>query len=144
MIQIRRARLGDLQAVQSLLTDAALPLTGVADHFDSFLVAEYDHEIVAAAGLEVYGQWGLLRSVVVSPRVAGRGIGGELTARVLRRARELALRGVYLLTTTAADYFRRLGFDDVARAEAPPELRCSPEFAALCPDSAVCLAKNLT
>jgi amino-acid N-acetyltransferase len=48
---------------------------------------------------------------------------------------------VYLLTTTASDYFRRLGFEDRALSEAPERLRQSSEFRTVCPESAACLAK---
>ncbi|WP_437717056.1 hypothetical protein WMF45_11955 [Sorangium sp. So ce448] len=49
-----------------------------------------------------------------------------------------ALEAVYLLTTTAADYFRGLGFASASREAVPAELAASPEFAGACPASATC------
>jgi amino-acid N-acetyltransferase len=56
--------------------------------------------------------------------------------------RARGLRAVYLLTTTAADYFRRFGFEDARRDEAPAVLQRSSEFASVCPASAACLAMS--
>ena len=57
----------------------------------------------------------------------------------LARARGLGLGSVWLLTTTAAGFFDQLGFARVERGSVPPELQASPEFATVCPGSAVCM-----
>jgi N-acetylglutamate synthase-like GNAT family acetyltransferase len=45
-----------------LLRDSDLPLAGVEEHFDSFLVARTDEGALAGCvGLETYGDVGLLR-----------------------------------------------------------------------------------
>jgi N-acetylglutamate synthase-like GNAT family acetyltransferase len=48
---------------------------------------------------------------------------------------------VFVLTTTAASYFERLGFPATPRSEVPPSLSAAPEFARVCPASAACLAR---
>jgi amino-acid N-acetyltransferase len=48
---------------------------------------------------------------------------------------------VYLLMTSASEFFVRLGFEVIARESAPPEMKVSPEFAGICPASALCLVK---
>jgi amino-acid N-acetyltransferase len=53
-------------------------------------------------------------------------------------ARERRLAGVYLLTTTAADFYDRFGFRPFPRAEVPEAVAGSPEFASICPSSAAC------
>jgi amino-acid N-acetyltransferase len=50
---------------------------------------------------------------------------------------------VYLLTTTAADYFRRRGYEPVDRDALPPAIRSTEEAARLCPASAACLRKKI-
>jgi arsenate reductase len=143
-VSVEPARAGDLDAVERLLRDAELPTAGVSGCFPGgYAVVREDAEIVAVAGLEVYGTAALLRAVAVAPSHRDRGLARRLVEDRLRVARERGLPRVYLLTTTAGSYFRRLGFEDVARAQAPDELRASPEFAALCPASAVCLARRL-
>jgi amino-acid N-acetyltransferase len=95
--------------------------------------------IIAVAGLEVHGQYGLLRSVAVAEAHRGKGWGALLVTDRLRAAGDLRLRSVHLLTTTAADYFEQLGFQRIPRQNTPPELQQASEFASICPASAVCL-----
>jgi amino-acid N-acetyltransferase len=134
----------DLPAVLALLKEAGLPSEGVVDHFPEAYVVIRDGEAIrAVAGLEPYGEAGLLRSVAVSPAARRRGLGLAITETLLRDAVDRGFRQVFLLTTTAADFFRKLGFIETVREEAPVEMRLSPEFAGACPSSAVCLEKLL-
>lgn len=142
-IELRRAEDPDLDAVLGLLEDAALPTAGVSEFFDRFVVAEGAGRIVGVAGLEVHGRDGVLRSVVVRPDLRGRGLGARLTRWVLDSAREIGLRRLYLLTTTAEDYFPRYGFRRIDRSEAPPEVRESVEFREACPASAAAMMREL-
>ena len=50
---------------------------------------------------------------------------------------------MYLLTTTAEDYFPRFGFEVIDRSEADERLKESAEFRGACPDSAVCMRLSL-
>ena len=61
-----------------------------------------------------------------------------LTEDRLQAAQSQCLIGVYLLTTTAPEYFARLGFERVAREGVPTTLQQSSEFATVCPASAIC------
>ena len=139
---IRSARTEDLTAVVALLGDAKLPTEGVAESFEHFVVAERDGAITGVAGLEVYGDVGLLRSVAVAATERGRGLGGALTEAILARARELALAEVYLLTETAADFFPRHGFERIDRAAAAPAVRASAEFTTLCATSSIAMVRR--
>ncbi|MCB9758357.1 MAG: GNAT family N-acetyltransferase [Alphaproteobacteria bacterium] len=134
---MRALRPEDLPAATALLRAAGLPVEGVVPGPD--FVAVFDDEgLVGLAGVERCAEaaW-LLRSVVVAPRARGRGLGRALVADRITWAEGRAL---WLLTTTAADWFEGLGFRRTARAEAPPQVRATDEFARLCPDSAVCMA----
>ena len=59
-----------------------------------------------------------------------------MVALVLQEARRRGFKAAYLLTTTARDYFLRLGFTPADRANAPLALRQSAEFKGACPDTA--------
>jgi amino-acid N-acetyltransferase len=132
----------DFDAVVALLSVALLPVVGVEDQFpDAFAVARTGAEVVGVAGLEVYADAGLLRSVAVHPGWRGRGVGHGLVEERLQAARARGLSSVYLLTTTASAFFRRLGFVDADRARVPAPLKVSPEFAFACPASASCLVR---
>jgi amino-acid N-acetyltransferase len=134
---IRRAKNLDLQAVSALLETAKLPLDGFAESFENFVVAEGNWiDIVGAAGLEVYGRFSLLRSVVVAPGWQGYGVGRALTGEILSRARARNIDEVFLLTTTAENFFPSFGFQRIERADLPPELEQSAELTGACPASA--------
>lgn len=135
--RIRSPRPVDLSEVIGLVTAAALSPEGIADWFvEGYIAAERGERIVGCAGLETYGSHGLLRSVAVSPDCRGLGIGRALVVDRLEWARARGLSAVYLLTESAAAYFRRFGFDRISRAEVPPEIRASHEFAVMCPETA--------
>lgn len=140
---IRTASASDLDAVEELLGAAELPTAGVADALSRFMVAEEGGELVGVAGLEVHASDGVLRSVAVTPAFQGAGLGARLTERVLEEARRAGLRRLYLLTTTAAEYFPRYGFRRIAREDAAPAIRRSVEFREACPASAVAMVLEL-
>jgi amino-acid N-acetyltransferase len=50
---------------------------------------------------------------------------------------------LHLLTTTAAQFFHRLGYVAADRATAPAAIAGSQEFAALCPVTAQYMVKDL-
>lgn len=140
---VRSAHTADFGAVCALLRSADLPLAGVPESLEGFLVAEDSGVVVGVAGLEVHGRDGVLRSVAVAPDQRGRGLGARLTASVLDRAREQRLGNVYLLTTTADAWFPRHGFRRIARDAASPEVAESIEFREACPASAVAMVLEL-
>jgi N-acetylglutamate synthase-like GNAT family acetyltransferase len=129
--------------VEALLQSQGLPLEGVLDHLGSFLVLVDGGSLVGVAGLEAYPPIGLLRSVAVRPSAQKRGLGGLLTAAALEHAQALGIRHVYLLTTTAAPFFERHGFEPVARIALPSELGASQELRGACPASAVAMWRTV-
>ena len=140
---LRRANRDDQAPVLALLGGADLPTEGVAEHFDTFFVAESASEIVGVAGLEIHGPDALLRSVAVAPEVRGTGLGSALAERALTRARESGLGAVYLLTTTAESFFPRFGFERIGWDLVPASVQESHEFRGACPSSAVAMRARL-
>jgi N-acetylglutamate synthase-like GNAT family acetyltransferase len=118
-----------------------LPLDGLSEHFPrGYVVVRRGENVIGVAGLETLGRNGLLRSVVTDPAMHGAGVGHALVADRLADARRADLDGVYLLTTTAADYFARYGFVRVERTSFPTELSASSELDATVCASAVPMA----
>jgi arsenate reductase len=143
-VTIGPALTGDAGDVRRLLAQAGLPEAGLADPFPgAYVLARRGGEVAGVAGLETYRTSGLLRSVAVAPALRQSGIGRALVADRLAAARERGLEAVYLLTTSAADYFRRLGFSPAPRDEAPADLAASPELSGACPASATCMVMRL-
>jgi arsenate reductase len=143
-VAIRTAQREDLAAVVALLESSGLPVSGVADQFpEGYVVAWTGDALIATAGIELYGNDGLLRSVAVAPSHQSTGLASRLVDERLAVAREHGTTTVYLLTTTARDFFARLGFQCALRESAPETLQRAPEFASICPASAVCMIKCL-
>jgi amino-acid N-acetyltransferase len=139
---IRQALPTELQTILELAQSGGLLEAGIAERIDAFLLAFDGHRACGACGLEEYGSDGLLRTVVVVPAHRGVGLGGELVLAALERARQRQLGHVYLLTTTARDFFLSLGFRAVARETAPPGIRGSWEFSSGCPATAVLMQRR--
>lgn len=139
----RSATADDLPAILALLEADGLPAAGVAEALATFRVVEDDGRIVGVAGLEVRGSDGVLRSVAVDPSRRGEGLGRHLVEAVLAEARRRGLTHLYLLTTTAQDWFPRHGFRVVERESASPAVRASVEFAEACPATAVAMRLTL-
>lgn len=139
-VTLRPAVARDLDAVRALLAQAKLPLDGVDEQFgDAYAIAESEGAVVGVEGIETYGEAGLLRSAAVHEGWRGRGLGDRLTQNRLAWARARGLKEVWLLTTTAAEYFPRYGFERVDRSTAPAPLQASREFQEACPASAVAM-----
>ena len=138
-----RATPSDVPAVERLLAASGLPLEGAAEALSLGVVARDGDEIVAAAAIERYGDSGLLRSVVVEPGRRGTGLGRDIVAAAEQLARDDGIRELYLLTETAIDWFPRLGYEVIARAEAAAAVGESIEFTTVCKDTGVPMRRIL-
>jgi len=142
--QIDAAHAADAAAIFALLEQQHLPLDGLRDHLSTTLVARTDGgQIVGSAALEIYADGALLRSVAIAADRQQRGLGRQLTESAIALARDRQVRAIYLLTTTAEEYFPRFGFERIARAEVPPGVQTSVEFTSACPSSATVMRKTL-
>jgi N-acetylglutamate synthase-like GNAT family acetyltransferase len=143
MMRIRNAKESDISAVESLLSASDLPLDGVRENFSSFVVAENEDGVAGVVGLEKFGSVALLRSAVVAPEHRGGGIGRQLVEQLLERADEAGIDELYLLTTTAENYFPRFGFTRTTRSAVPDAVKESAEFRGACPDTAVVMTRRV-
>jgi len=138
---IRGATMADLPAVERLLTENKLPLDGVREALNAFLVAESGGALVGVAGLEVCCEHALLRSVAVVPAWRSKGLGRELVTRIIADAESRGLHALYLLTTTAEHYFPSFGFERITRDDVPADVRTTREFQGACPASATVMRR---
>jgi amino-acid N-acetyltransferase len=141
--ELRRASPSDLAAIERLLTANGLPMAGVREALDGFVVAEHERELVGVIGLEACCNYGLLRSTAVAPEWRGRGLGRQLVERVIAEAESRGINALYLLTTTAEHYFPSFGFVPTPRAAVPAEVQETVEFQSACPATATCMKLGL-
>jgi amino-acid N-acetyltransferase len=143
-VKLREATAGDLPAVLALLDAHHLPTAGIDAPLEGFLVAEEGGAVVGVIGMEMYDAYGLLRSAAVDESRRGSGVGRLLVERLLADAGDRGVKSVYLLTTTAEQWFPRFGFEKVARDTVPEPVGRSVEFAEACPASATVMMRRVT
>lgn len=135
-------RPGEAPAVLALIAEAGL---GVKDldprKLTHFIVARKGEAIVGVVGLEPAGECALLRSLAVAASQRRQTIASRLVRAIEKYAVSRGVAQVFLLTTSAADFFLKQGFRHAARGSVPAPIQATEEFRSICPDSAVCLEK---
>jgi N-acetylglutamate synthase-like GNAT family acetyltransferase len=140
---LRSATEDDWPAIEGLLRANHLPVAGFLESVGAAVVATDGAAIVGAAGVELYAEGALLRSVVVSEAARGQRLGHRLTQAALDAAAARGVGEVFLLTTTAEEFFPKLGFTRIDRASVPASVQQSVEFRGACPASAVAMRRRL-
>jgi amino-acid N-acetyltransferase len=129
------------EAIVSLLRTEKLPADDLPGALDDFRVVVKNKELAGIAGLEVYGSYGLLRSLAVQTEYRNQGIAGHLLDEVESLAVTKGLKALYLFTETAPDYFSRKNYTKISRADVPAEVQQSTEYSHVCPQSAIVMKK---
>lgn len=130
--------------VGALLGAHGLPTEDItAAMLPDFVIASRDGEPCGVAGLQRDGDVALLRSLAVVHDARGHGLGALLVGEVEARAAAHGVAALYLLTTDAAAFFARLGYEPVARAEAPGAIQATAQFSSICCSSATLMRKAI-
>ncbi|MBC7778318.1 MAG: GNAT family N-acetyltransferase [Phycisphaerae bacterium] len=133
----------EAQVLIDFLQKVKLPTRDLPADLSGFTLAFDGEQIVGSAGLELLGNRGLLRSVVVAETHRNQSLGQRLFAAVLDYARLHDVREVFLITNTAERYFEKNGFRQVERSDAPVEIAQTEQFTGLCPSSSVVMKMTL-
>ncbi len=145
MIDYGPASSADLDQIRDLLRACDLPTEDVtAALLSHFLVARTPERLIGCVGLEpTGGRAALLRSLAVAPHHRGLGVAARLCDEIEEQARADNVSELYLLTTTASDYFATRGYCRVDGGALPESVRATAEFRQLCPATAVAMKKDL-
>jgi amino-acid N-acetyltransferase len=129
---------------RALLTACGLPTADLhSGHFEHFFGCGSPENPQGVVGLELFDSCALLRSLAVAAKHRGLGCGKALVAAAERYARDKGVRALYLLTTTAEEFFFRLGYRRAERQSAPEPIRKTKEFSDLCPETSAFMVKQL-
>lgn len=140
----RPANANDRPALIALLTQVNLLTDDLPDELSTFLLAFADDDTLAgAAGLDLVGDFGLLRSVGVAPDHRGQYLGHTLVEGVQEAALAHDFTDMYLLTTTAEAFFEQLGYEAIDRKAVPEAIAQTRQYRDLCPDSAIVMYQKL-
>ena len=135
----------DYGEVIALLEAASLPTEDLERSSMAHFLLAHDGSgnVIGAIGVEHYGRDALLRSLVVAPEYRNRKLGTQLVADLEARCRSLVVANLFLLTTSARNFFSSQGYQAIGRESIPAKLLAAAEFTRLCPGSATCMTKSL-
>jgi len=130
------------QEVQALLTECELPTDDLNGSSDVLLFGSFaDADLIGVVGLEIYGPNALLRSLAVTTAARGTGLGVALLEYAENYAQANGVTSIWLLTTTAAEFFENRGYVHASRSSAPESIVATKQFAGLCPSSSAFMIK---
>jgi amino-acid N-acetyltransferase len=134
----------DEAMIKELLNACDLPIEDITPLLlEHFFVLREESGIIGVVGLEIPGKCALLRSLGVAEPSRGKGLGWKLTLKAEEHARSRNVETLYLLTTTAEDFFEKVGYEKVDRGSAPTAIQNTAEFRSSCPSTATCMVKHL-
>lgn len=132
----------DRQEVIRMLAGQKLPVTDIGENTVLYLLKEGDQP-VGTAGLDIFEDCALLRSISVISPVRGKGYGKALNGQIEQYAKESGISCLYLITNTAKDFFNSQGYCVIDRAGAPDAVKQTDQFSSLCPSTAVVMKKRI-
>jgi amino-acid N-acetyltransferase len=133
-----------LSTAAALLQAHGLPVSDITDeHLEHFFYIGSHGSPTGLVGVEIHGTDALLRSLVVADAARTQGLGSSLVKHAEDHAASRQVSAMYLLTMTAESFFQRRGYRCIDRAQAPPVIQSTREFASLCPASSAFMIKRL-
>mgnify|MGYP001227070926 CR=1 FL=1 len=126
---IRKATLADTRDIHQLLLGFAKnglvlsrSLAEIYEGIRDFHVDEVDGQVVGVVALSLYWEdLAEVRSLAVRSDFGGRGIGRALVEACVAEARALGLKRLFALTYQP-EFFGRLGFEPVEKADLPQKI----------------------
>jgi amino-acid N-acetyltransferase len=135
--KVRKAKLGDVKYIYKLILYFAKrgdlvprPLSELYENVREFFVYEDKDLIVGVCALHIlWEDLAEIRSLAVAEEYQKQGIGKELVLACLKEAEDLGIDRVFALTNSP-EFFKKLGFEEVAKSELPQKvwadcIRCS-------------------
>ena len=129
--------------ILSLLAESDLP-TSDLDETKLLFACINNGDVVGTGGLELFKDCGLLRSVCVRTGMQKRGLGKLIVHELEQVAAHKGIHLLYLLTTTAKDFFMKEDYTIVDRGDVPAEIKNTTQFSSVCPSTATVMRKFLS
>ena len=142
MVLITKAESIHLQDVEKLLLMVNLPIEGVKKSFSNFFIVQKQNMIIGCAGIEIYEEVGLLRSIAIDESSQKQGIGQMMVNKIEEFAIKEGVKNLYLLTDTAEQFFLRLNYQKIPRNRTDSRIKQTIEFTTIC-TSATVMVKDL-
>lgn len=133
----------DIADIIKLLQKNNLPSDDISFATQHFWIVKDGEKLIGVIGLEVFNEYGLLRSMATDSEYRNKGIATMLVNGLFAYAQKEGLKEIYLLTETAETYFSNKGFRNVNREDVPNAVKASKEFSHLCPSTAIVMKKQV-
>ena len=125
-MKIRKAKIADVEAVYSLISDYAeqdrmlfRSMADIYENLQDFSVAELDGDVVGCCALQIiWADLAEIKSLAVQQVRIGTGVGKALVQDAIEKAVQLGLPRLFALTLKP-DFFQKLGFEIVDRDTLP-------------------------
>jgi amino-acid N-acetyltransferase len=125
-----------------LLKKNNLPTEDVTSGTQLFVI-EDGNEVIGTIAVEYDYNDALLRSLCVSEQKRNLGLGIELVNFIEDYVQKQGVQNIYLLTTTAANFFSKRGYDIIDRNAASGFIKQTSEYCTVCPSTATVMKKLL-
>jgi amino-acid N-acetyltransferase len=125
-----------------LLESCGLPSADLNPGTQLFVVEVHD-EVVGTVAVEYDYDTALLRSLSVSEEKRSSGVGAKLIAFIEDYVQKQGVQTIYLLTTTAADFFSKRGYKIIDRNRVPEFIKNTSEYSVICSSSSTVMKKVL-
>ncbi len=143
----RKISESEKEKAYNLLIINKLPIEDISENVMLF-GAFKGEKMLGIIGLEVLKEGnilrGLLRSTAVEIQARTHGIGTFLVAGLEKQAAQTGISELYLLTTSAENFFQKLNFEKIVRENAPLSLKQTGQFSDICPASATIMKKKIS
>ena len=129
------------KAIQ-LLKKNNLPTEDINPGTQLFVVEE-ENNVVGTVAVEYNFNEALLRSLSVSEEKRNAGIGLMLVEFIEDYVQKQGVKSIYLLTTTAENFFLKRGYQKTDRNAVPDFIKNTKEYSVLCSSSSTLMKKAL-
>ena len=129
-------------AAIDLLKKNNLPTEDINPGTQLFVVEEND-TVVGTVAVQYDFNVALLRSLCVSDDKRNTGIGEMLVEFIEHYVQKQGVQSVYLLTTTAENFFLKKGYKKMDRKEVPEFIKNTKEYSVLCSASSSLMKKEI-
>jgi amino-acid N-acetyltransferase len=122
MLFFRKATKADTETIKRFILQGGISNQGIEANIDQFIIMETEEkEIVGTVGLEVHGDYGLIRSLVMSRNITSEEILIRLLQEAIKAARDKQVKALYLLTKVTP-LFQSIGFYPVQYNSVPESI----------------------
>ncbi len=128
MIRYTNATLQDIEDMQTLVqpeVDSGIILARsddeIATNIRSYILAKQEERLIGFGALHFHSKkLGEVRSLIVSSKARGAGVGKNIVRELLKNAKQFGLKKIFTLTYKKG-FFQSLGFIEIPKEDLPSQ-----------------------